>query len=94
MLVLQRSGVVRLDLGDHLCHAVRAKEGRAFMALELAHLFGHACALIEQREQLGIQAVDLGSQLGKGFRLNGGRAHARHVSNEDAGPKPAKHEKP
>lgn len=62
MRALERAGVVGLDLLDHLGHAVRAEEGRAFLLLELAHLLGHMGALIDQLQQLAVQGIDLVAQ--------------------------------
>ena len=71
VLVQQRPWVGGLYLLDDLRHAIGAEKRRAFFALEVAHLFGHSGALIQQRQQLGVQAVDLHPKPGQCFGLDG-----------------------
>jgi len=59
---LQRAGVVFLHLGDDLGGAVGAEERGALAALERAHFFGDLGALVEQRQQLGVERVDAHAQ--------------------------------
>ena len=73
-----------LDFLDDLGDAIRAEKGRAFHALDFAHLFGHTGTLIQQAEQLLIDRVDLYAQSGQGLALHrpgrrGGNGH-REVS--------------
>ena len=65
MGVLQGAGVGGLNLVDDLRHTVGAKKRRAFAFLDLAHPFGHQSALVQQREQLLVDAVDLHAQAGE-----------------------------
>ena len=60
-------GLAARDLVDDLGHAVRAEEGRAFGALDLADLLGDAGALVQQFQQLLVQAVDLVAQREQGL---------------------------
>ena len=66
MLALEGALVGGLDLLDHLGHPVRAEEGGAFSLLDFADLLGHAGALVQQREQLAVEGVDLRAQIAKG----------------------------
>ncbi|MNV37056.1 hypothetical protein D3C71_1285590 [compost metagenome] len=61
----ERSGVGGLNLLDHLGYAVRAKERGALALLDFTHLFGHERPLVQQREQLLVDAVDLHAQAGE-----------------------------
>ena len=69
MTVEQRTRVGLLDVVDDLGHAIRAEERRPFLALDLAHLFGHMGTFIEQLQQLLVQRVDLLAQHGQIGRL-------------------------
>ena len=65
MRALERAGVGVGDLVDDLGHAVGAEERRAFTLLDFTHLFGHQRALVQQREQLLVDGVDLHAQAGE-----------------------------
>ena len=67
VLAVQGARVGAGDLVDHLGHTVRTEERRAFGALDLADFFGHPGAVVEQLQQLAIQAVNLHTQLAQGF---------------------------
>ena len=71
MLVEQRATVGLLDFFDHLRHAVGAKEGRALGPLDLAHLFSHLSALVEQAQQLLVNRVNLHAQGAQRLALHG-----------------------
>src|SRR4051812_35346497 len=71
MLAFERAGVGGADLLDDLGDAVRAEEGRALGALDLADLFGDRGALVQQFEQLPVEPVDLVAQSEQ--RLGGNR---------------------
>ncbi len=61
----ERAGVGFGDLLDHLGDAVGAEVGRALALLQLAHLLGHAGALVEKLQQLVVQRIDLHAQIGQ-----------------------------
>jgi len=76
VLVQQRAGVARLQALDHLRDPVWAKKRRALGALDRPHLLGHARALVQERQQLGVERVDLQPQVGQRWGL-----HDRVFSN-------------
>ena len=65
MRALERTGIGMGDLLNDLCHAVGAEERRAFALLDFTHLFGHQRPLVQQREQLLVDGVDLHAQAGE-----------------------------
>ena len=65
MRAFERARVGRLNLVDDLCHAVRAKKGRALAFFDFSHMFGHLGPLVQQCEQLLVDAVDLHAQAGE-----------------------------
>ena len=59
MGIVQRSLIGLFNFGNDLRNAIGTKEGRAFGAFDLAHLFGHMGALVQQAQQLFVQRIDL-----------------------------------
>ena len=62
MFALQWAGVGLLYFLDDCSHAIGPEEGRAFAALDLADFFSHAGALVQQREQLPVELVNLDAE--------------------------------
>ena len=65
--VLQRPRVGRLEAVDDLGLALGAEHGRAFGALEVPDLVGQRRAAVEGVQQLAIDGIDFGAQLGQVF---------------------------
>ena len=61
----QRSCVVGFPAGDDLRLALGPERGRALPLLQLADLMGEVGPLVEQRQQLAVDAVDTGTQVGE-----------------------------
>ena len=78
-------GLRVLQAADHLRLALRTEHGRALLPLDLADFERQRGALVEQREQLGVDGVDLGAELrqgsGHGVGSQGGAVQAADRSN-------------
>jgi hypothetical protein len=60
------------DLANDLRHPIRPEKGRAFEALDGAHLLGHLGPLVQQAQQLLVNGVDLVAQRAQASVFGGG----------------------
>jgi len=59
MVSLEWTIITSLHFFDDLRHTIGSKKRRAFALLDIADLFGYMGTLIQQRQQLLVERVDL-----------------------------------